>query len=94
MPWGAGSPVRAIASVGAGDGELGGFDQRRLGLARREHGERVDRAPAILASAFDRVAERSGRAQQPYGMGEVVIGTRSPAIAARQKSRSRSSPRA
>src|SRR5512133_1502314 len=41
------------ALISAGDRELRSLGQGRLGLARREHRQRVDRPAAVLARALD-----------------------------------------
>ena len=53
-------PVASVDLVSARDRELDRFDQRRLGLAGGKRAERVDRAPAIVPRAIDRVGQRDG----------------------------------
>src|SRR3569833_2945671 len=62
-----------LQSIGAGDGEFRRFGQRGLGLRCREHGKRVDRAAAVVASAFDRVGESIGLVEQLNGVGEILV---------------------
>src|SRR4051812_16838287 len=60
-------------SVSARYRELDSFDQRRLGLARREIGERIDGPAAVLARALDRVRQRVGGSKQRDRLREVVV---------------------
>src|SRR5690348_842853 len=54
--------LQCTESIGARDREFGGLDECPFRLARREDGERVNGAAAVLTSAFDRIGERIGRA--------------------------------
>ena len=81
--------LRSAVRKRARDRELGGFDERRLGLARREHRQaRRSRGGRIGARVRScRPARRSARSR-PMACARSSSDTRSPPIAARQKSRS------
>src|SRR5581483_3491134 len=63
----------SATSVSAGDSEFGGFDQRRLRLARREHREAVDRPARIVPRALDRISKCIGLTEQSDGVGEISV---------------------
>ena len=81
-------------SISPSHRELDRFGQRRLGPAGGEGGERVDRPPAILASAFQRVGQGTGFEDQAVAWARSSSLMRSPCIAAFQKARSSADPRA
>src|SRR3954469_14659114 len=60
-------------SIGPRNGELDGFDQRRLGLPAGEGAERVDGALAVGAGAGEGVVERPALAEQAGGVSEIVV---------------------
>src|SRR5205085_8055582 len=68
------SPTFARPLIGPGYGELRGFGQRSLRLARREHRERVDRTSGILAGTLDRVGERPAVLEQVRRTDEIFVG--------------------